>query len=239
MHPFRLLSALALTAVISAVAAIALYPSDYPSLSPESHSDALFASTTTTAPDFGALVASGVSNGLPEEERDLTDEAMTRATSTTTSSTTSTTIPATTTTQSSGGGESSSPSTTQAPPPASDPGINSSAESSFASSINSFRGSNGLGALSRDSGLDSYARAWAKRLAEDGSLSHSNIGSLLPPWSAVGENVGVGPSVASIFNALVDSPGHKANMLGDFTHMGVGVYEDSRGALWTAHVFTR
>lgn len=96
-----------------------------------------------------------------------------------------------------------------------------------------------MASLSRDGSLDSYARNWAQRLAQNGGLSHSNISALIPPWNAAGENVGVGGSVSAIFDALVASPGHAANMQGDFTHMGIGVYRDSSGALWTAHVFTR
>jgi uncharacterized protein YkwD len=55
----------------------------------------------------------------------------------------------------------------------------------------------------------------------------------------VGENVAVGGSVSSIFGGLTASSGHNANMLGDFTHIGVGVWVDSSGTLWTTHVFTK
>ena len=85
----------------------------------------------------------------------------------------------------------------------------------------------------------SRARSWAERMAGNGDLSHSDLSSLLPPWSAAGENVGVGGSVKGIFGALADSSGHRANMLGDFTHFGIGVWVDSEGRIWTAHVFTR
>ena len=134
-----------------------------------------------------------------------------------------------------------SPPTTQAPATTAAPsgGYSSGAESVFASSINSYRSSNGLAALSRSGSLDSYARSWAQQMANNGGLSHSNIGSLLGEWSSVGENIGVGGSAGSIFGALVDSSGHRANMLGDFTHFGIGAYLDSAGNLWTCHVFAR
>jgi uncharacterized protein YkwD len=76
-------------------------------------------------------------------------------------------------------------------------------------------------------------------MANESGLSHSDLGSLLPPWSAAGENVGTGGSVESVFGALAGSSGHKANMLGDFTHFGIGAWVDSDGTIWTAHVFTR
>jgi uncharacterized protein YkwD len=209
------------------------------------------ASTTTSEPDFAALVASGVVGAVTEEEADLTEEALTRSTSTTsttsTSTTTTTTTVATTTTAPRRGSSPApaSPPTTQpattttTTTQSSSAGYLSGAENDFASRINSYRGSSGKAALSRDGSLNSYARSWAKHMAGQGSLVHSNLGSLLPPWSTAGENLGQGGSVSAIFNALVDSSGHRANMLEDFTHMGIGVWQDSNGTLWTVHVFTR
>lgn len=142
------------------------------------------------------------------------------------------------TTQPPAGGDSSA--TTQPPPPSttSNPGgPNGDMESQFASLVNSYRSGNGLGGLSRDGSLDSYARSWAERMAANGGLSHSDIGSLLGAWSSVAENVGVGGSVDAVFNALAGSSGHRANMLGGYTHFGVGVWVDSSGTIWTAHVF--
>jgi uncharacterized protein YkwD len=118
-------------------------------------------------------------------------------------------------------------------------GFNSGYEDSFASLINGHRASNGLSPLARDSSLDAEARAWSQTMASNGGLSHSDLGRFLPPWSSVGENVGVGGSVSSIFRGLTNSSGHNANMLGDFTHLGVGVWVDASGAIWTTHIFTR
>lgn len=180
-------------------------------------------------------------------EADLIDEATASAVTTTTEmSTTTTTVAPTTTAAAAATTEEASPSptsppTTQAPTTTTAPagGYNAAAESEFASRINSFRASNGLAALARSGSLDSYARSWAKKMAEDGSISHSNIGSLLGEWSSVGENVGVGGSVGAIFDSLVSSSPHRTNMLGDFTHFGIGVYQDAAGTLWTTHVFAR
>jgi uncharacterized protein YkwD len=110
-------------------------------------------------------------------------------------------------------------------------------EADFYSRINSLRGANGLPALTRDGGLDSRARSWAKTMWENGTLSHSNLNSLIPPWSTAGENVGKGGSVSSVFNALKASSGHYSVMVGGFTHIGVGVWQDPNGTLWTVQVF--
>lgn len=211
---------------------------------------------TTTTIQFGettVVVASGVAAiPLDDQELEATEEALSRATTTTT------TTPETTTTvtdeSSTTAGSTSSPppttattrppatTTTTAPAPTTTQPSGSygaSEEAGFASSINSLRSSDGLTPLSRNSSLDSYARSWAQQMARNGSISHSNFGSLLGPWSAVGENVGAGGSVSAVFNALAGSSGHRSNMLGDFTHMGVGVWVDSGGTLWTVHVFAR
>lgn len=130
--------------------------------------------------------------------------------------------------------------TTVAPPPAPKPAGDFSGpmENQLAADINGLRQSVGLAGLARNGDLDGYARWWAKELAAAGSLSHSNIGSLLGPWSTVGENVAFGGSSGSIFSALVNSSGHYANMVGaSFTSYGIGVYVDAAGTVWTCHVF--
>lgn len=238
MHPFRFLSAVALSLVVFAVAAVAVDSPPNEPVAAAPTADRVFVepSPTTTAPDYSRLVGAGTVGVLHDSELELTEEAMARSTTSTTSTSTSTT----TTTPSPTPNNTTPPQTeTKDTPEPQTGGFDSSAESQFASSINSYRSSNGASALTRDASLDGYARWWAKELAEAQELSHSHIASLLDPWSAVGENVGVGPTVPAIFDALVASPGHRKNMLSDFTHVGVGVYEDSRGALWTAHVFTR
>jgi uncharacterized protein YkwD len=175
-----------------------------------------------------------------EHDRALFD----RLATTTPPPTTTTTLPATST---------AAPATTE--PPAEQPaeiqpknaappqpevsgGFNAGFESDFASAINSLRSSQGLAGLSRDGSLDAEARAWAKRMAELGDLSHSNIGRFIPPWSAAGENVGRGGSVSSLFDSFAASAGHRSNILGGYTHFGIGVWVDGSGGLWTAHVFT-
>ncbi len=170
------------------------------------------------------------------DANDLLTTPTTVATTTTTTTLAPTTTVATTTAP-------EKPPTTQpkktAPPSSSAKGgYNSGYEADFAASINSYRSSQGLSGLTRDGSLDAEARAWSKRMANRGDLSHSDIGRFLPPWSAAGENVGTGGSVSGLFDALVGSSGHRANMLGGFTHCGIGVWVDDSGTLWTTHIFT-
>lgn len=156
-------------------------------------------------------------------------------TTTTQPSTTTTAKPTTTTTKAPATTTTQAPATT-APPNGS---FSSSSEAQFEQLINSHRANSGLAALSSDSGLDAEARAWSQTMATTGSFEHSNISRFLGPWSSVGENIAYGGSVTSMFNGLVASSGHNANMLGDYTHFGIGVWVDGNGTLWTTHVFTK
>lgn len=169
---------------------------------------------------------------------------------TTTKTPTTTTVPDTSTTTAAvattdtSEPKATSPSTTTPPPPtttttAAQGGYHSGHEASFVSKINSQRSASSLGALSRNSSLDSEARAWSKHLAQQGALSHSGIGRLIPPWTGVGENVGSGPSVSAIYAALASSSTHLNNILGNYDHVGVGVWVDANGTLWTTHIFAR
>lgn len=132
--------------------------------------------------------------------------------------------------------------TTTAPPPpsttVSQGGSSGEMESQFAGLINSYRSNNGLAALTRDGSLDARARSWSEKMAANQGLSHSDLGSLLGSWSSAAENVGMGGSVGSVFDALAGSSGHRSNMLGAYTHYGVGVWVDPNGVIWTTHVFT-
>lgn len=196
------------------------------------------ASTTTTM-DLDVSDEATKPMVLSEVEAALIQEAAN--TSTTTTVTTTTIVPTTTAPadESSTSAPTTTAPTTTTQPPSPKGEFRSDYESDFHGRINSLRGSNGLAALARNGSLDARARDWAKTMAESGSLKHSNIGSLVPPWSAAAENVGKGGSVSSIFGLLKGSSGHLANMLGNYTDVGIGVWRDSSGIIWTVHVFTR
>lgn len=73
---------------------------------------------------------------------------------------------------------------------------------------------------------DTKAQAWAQKLADDGTLSHSNLtdGYGGVSWCKLGENVGMGPSLEVIEAAFMNSPGHKANILDPaYNRVGSGV----------------
>ncbi len=116
----------------------------------------------------------------------------------------------------------------------------SETESEFLSKINATRAANGLGALQLDADLRSYARSHAEEMAAAGELYHSSEAELTaaagPGWSGIAENVGKGSSPTSLHNAFMASPGHKANMLGDYNYVGIGT-DTSGGSLYVTVVF--
>jgi len=122
-------------------------------------------------------------------------------------------------------------------PPAgatSDPG----AEGQFIALTNGLRAAHGLAPLGVNGTLRAKAEAWAEHMAGVGGISHSNLSDGAPPeWRRLGENVGRGPSVDSIHNALVASPEHYANLTDPgFQSIGVGVV-NANGTIYVSEVF--
>jgi uncharacterized protein YkwD len=131
-----------------------------------------------------------------------------------------------------------------APPPAVAPPATVNAAPGAAGDLfartNAVRGSRGVAALARDASLDSAANGWARELATSGALRHSALPQQLigRPWSTLGENVGYGSSIAVIHDALVNSAGHLANIVGAaFTRVGIGAATDVNGRLWVVELF--
>ena len=136
-------------------------------------------------------------------------------TTTTVAPTTTTVAPTTTTTVPTGGSFS----------PAS--------ESDFVARINDLRASLDLPALVVDGSLRSYARDWSEHMADVDTLFHSDLSC-----DCSSENVGYGPNVSILFDALVASPGHYNNMINPaWNRLGVGVWITDGGTMWTTHNF--
>lgn len=202
------------------------------------------------APSSGIVTLIDTSDlGLPDPGRLTSTEGtatttFSSPTTTTLNSTTTTAAPPTTTTVAPTTTSTLAPTTTTTLAPtttttvAGGGSFSPASESDFVSRVNDLRTGEGLPALIVDSGFKSYARDWAKVMGDTDKLDHSEFTALFDPWTSLGENVGYGPSVSSIFNALVASPGHYANMVDPgFTHIGIGVWITDEGKMWTTHVF--
>jgi hypothetical protein len=114
------------------------------------------------------------------------------------------------------------------------------AEGEFVSKINASRVAAGLAPLEVYWDLTDDARAQSASMAAKGEIFHNpNLASVTGVWSALGENVGVGPDVSSLHAAFMASAGHRANILGDYNYIGVGVTVDENGLVWATMVFMR
>jgi uncharacterized protein YkwD len=238
-HIYALTAALALTTVLVLVVGGDPAPEGEPFFTAQvlgGHSE-----STTTTMDLEFSDDAAETLVLSEVEIELTEDAAARSTTTTTTAPTIPTPHNHAPQNSSTSKTTATTSTTQPPsPPATvTPEFRSDYEAEFHGRINSLRASSGLPALARNGSLNARARDWAKTMAESGGLKHSNIGSLVPPWKAAAENIGKGGSVSAIFSLLAGSGSHVSNMVATYTDVGIGVWRDAGGTLWTVHVFTR
>ncbi len=112
-------------------------------------------------------------------------------------------------------------------------------EDVIVSLANEARAANGLGGLVRNPSLDAVALDWAYQMAASGTLSHNpSVGEQIPGgWTRWGENVAQGfGSGASVHEGWMNSDGHRANILGDFTDIGTALIEGG-GTTWAVQVF--
>lgn len=107
--------------------------------------------------------------------------------------------------------------------------------------LNQARNGEGRSSLERMAALDAVALEWAKTMAASGALSHNqSLKSQIPGgWSFIGENVARGyPSGSAMHEGWWNSSGHRANMLGDFTDVGIA-FLSAGGSTWGVQVFAR
>jgi len=100
--------------------------------------------------------------------------------------------------------------------------------------VNADRTSRGLPALTSDPTLTSIAAGWSDHLLALGTLVHNvGLGSEISPgWTRWGENIGYGPSPQAVETAFMNSPPHRANILGDYNLIGVGAARRSDGTVF-------
>jgi Cysteine-rich secretory protein family len=108
--------------------------------------------------------------------------------------------------------------------------------------LNSERRASGLRELRVLPRLVQLARAHSATMGADGApcrtpyLHHNpNLADQVQPAGSWGENVACAGDPDQMHQALMDSPGHRRNILGDWNAVGVGAY-DGR-LLWGTQVF--
>lgn len=106
--------------------------------------------------------------------------------------------------------------------------------------LNEARVAAGLDPVAMDPDLVDDALAWSQHMQAEQQLSHNpNLAAVSDDWARLGENVGVGTSIAALQQAFMDSPGHRANILGDYDHVGIAVVAETSSKLWITVVFMK
>ena len=113
-------------------------------------------------------------------------------------------------------------------------------------SVNTERAKYGLSALTYDVTLTKAANVRAAEIKTlfshtrpDGSSCFTVLDEVGYRYRTAGENVAYGQrTVNEVMTAWMNSDGHRANILGDYTHVGIGVYE-SGGVIYWAQMFTK
>jgi uncharacterized protein YkwD len=97
----------------------------------------------------------------------------------------------------------------------------------------------GIAGLRTWTTLSYWAHVHSQHMATKRSLYHtSNLGSLVRGWRYIGENVGVGPSLRAVHDALMRSAPHRANILCRcYRYIGTGVVRDRYGYYWVTQIF--
>lgn len=124
-----------------------------------------------------------------------------------------------------------------APPASASPYSDASDQIALYQLTNQARAAQGLAPLAADVLAGEIAQGWARQLAAQRTLAHNpalvaQISQVTPEWRRIGENVGYAPDVATVQNAFLGSPGHLANILGDYNRVGIGAARDPYGTLW-------
>jgi uncharacterized protein YkwD len=109
--------------------------------------------------------------------------------------------------------------------------------------LNDARRAAGLSALAPDNELREIALAHSEDMVDHEFFSHVSPSTGTPDDRArragvlvllFGENIGLAPTPEAIHDGLMDSPGHRANMLrAEFTHVGIGAVNGPGGLVLT------
>jgi uncharacterized protein YkwD/uncharacterized membrane protein required for colicin V production len=113
------------------------------------------------------------------------------------------------------------------------PGIDQTAEQRMLDLVNRERANNGLQPLVMDDTIRQVARAHSDEMFEQGYFAHIDPDGATPfdrmrrggvSFRVAGENLALGPTVDVAHDGLMNSPGHRANILNPtFRRIGIGV----------------
>jgi uncharacterized protein YkwD len=130
------------------------------------------------------------------------------------------------------GGDVAPPAPSPPPPP---PGP-LTAPSGLVAAINAQRAIYGLAPLRESASLDAVAGVWAATMARIGTLSHGSFAGRIEhafPNTAAGEDIAEGQiDVEAVVTTWMNSPPHRANILGKYDLVGAGEARAADGTLY-------
>lgn len=113
--------------------------------------------------------------------------------------------------------------------------------------VNQERLKNGLKALTLDTAMTKVARLHSKDMFARGYFSHYTPEKVSPydrmeqakiTYIRAGENISLGPTLILSHNGLMNSPGHRANILKpNFGRLGIGIMDGGRYGLMITQDF--
>lgn len=128
------------------------------------------------------------------------------------------------------------------------PVVDSSLEIKMIALVNKERTERGLSPLQRDAGLTDVARAHSKDMFVQGYFSHITPQGKDPfdrmhaadiHFLTAGENIALAQSLSIAHNGLMNSPGHRANILNPaFGHIGIGILDGGMYGLMISQEFS-
>jgi uncharacterized protein YkwD len=113
--------------------------------------------------------------------------------------------------------------------------------------VNQERIREGLPPVKADPEIAEVARAHSRDMFAKGYFAHQNIEGKSPfdriqeagvQYKAAGENLALAPTLDIAHNGLMNSPGHRANILRkDFGRLGIGILDGGRYGLMITQNF--
>ncbi len=128
----------------------------------------------------------------------------------------------------------------------SDPTVTSSITKEILLLVNQHRQSIGKSVLTRNSIADNIAKEHTDYMISKSEISHDNFNGRFQQLQqkvaakGAGENVAAGyPTAKSVMDGWLNSSGHKANIEGNFTHIGIAAVKDAQGRYYYTQLFYR
>lgn len=112
--------------------------------------------------------------------------------------------------------------------------------------VNKHRKEQGLNSLKKNTTADNLAIKHTNYMIAEGEISHDYFDARFQELQqkenarSAGENVASGyQDASSVMNGWLNSPGHKANIEGNFTHLGLAAIKNKQGRFYFTQIFFR